>query len=78
LSPIISDGGNYAGSRYIFSKYILFPLSPHQQSTFPRYIISKDNFGVSDTKIPYGELESVDLDKVCCCCHSVRVQGSGI
>jgi hypothetical protein len=37
------------------------------------YIISKDNFGVSDTKIPYGELESVDFDKECCCCHSVRV-----
>jgi len=42
------------------------------------YIKTVNNLDDSDTKIPYGELDSVDVVKSCCCCFSVNDQVPGL
>lgn len=36
------------------------------------YIKTKNNLDDSDVKIPYAELDSVDMIKSCCCCYTVN------
>jgi len=36
------------------------------------WIHQDDKLGESDAKIPYGELDSVEIQKDCCCCWSVN------
>jgi len=41
------------------------------------YIKTKNNIDDSDMKIPYGEMDSVDMTKSCCCCFTVNEQSPG-
>jgi len=41
------------------------------------YIKTKNRIDDSDMKIPYTEMDSVDVSKVCCCCFSVNEQSPG-
>jgi hypothetical protein len=41
------------------------------------FIKTTNNLDDSDTKIPYGEMDSVDVDKSCCCCFRVNEQNPG-
>ena len=36
------------------------------------YIVSEDKMGVADSKIPYGELDSVEIERSCCCFSKVN------
>jgi hypothetical protein len=41
------------------------------------HILTKNNLDDSDAKIPYAEMDSVDMGKSCCCCWSVNDQSPG-
>jgi len=41
------------------------------------YVFTKNNLDDSSTKIPYADMDSVDIEKTCCCCWSVNGQSPG-
>lgn len=41
------------------------------------YVLTKNNIDDSNMKQPYGEMDSVDVEKFCCCCWRVNVASPG-
>lgn len=41
------------------------------------FIKTKNNIDDSDVKIPYAEMDSVDMSRSCCCCYTVNEQTPG-
>merc|ERR1719188_850588 len=42
------------------------------------YITTKNNIDDSNLKMPYTEMDSVDVEKSCCCCWAVNEQSPGL